>query len=40
LREAIKYHRPAIEEYINTHVDTLPAITVREVRNKLTTGKK
>jgi 3-methyladenine DNA glycosylase AlkD len=40
LRSAVKFHPDSVAEFINTHADTLPKIALREVRNKLATGKK
>jgi 3-methyladenine DNA glycosylase AlkD len=40
LREGIKYHRAAIEGYVEANRATLPKIALREVTTKLTTGKK
>lgn len=40
LREAVKRHRGAVENYIQSHQDYLPNATLREVQTKLTTGKK
>lgn len=40
LRESVKYHRDALEDYLARNHDSLPAIAVRETRNKLDTGKK
>lgn len=40
LRESIKNHRNEIENYLNENEDSLPAVAVRETRNKLRTGRK
>lgn len=40
LRSAINQHRGAIEAFLDDNEDSLPAIAVRETRNKLKTGKK
>ena len=40
LRSMIKYHREAVDEYVNENAATLPAIVVRETRIKLKTGRK
>ena len=40
LRSAINQHQAAIEDYVDKNEETLPAIAVRETRNKLITGKK
>ena len=40
LRESIKQQRAHVEAYLEKHEAKLPAIAVREVRKKLTTGKK
>jgi 3-methyladenine DNA glycosylase AlkD len=40
LREMIKNHRHRVEEYLAKNEGLLPAIAVREVKNKLKTGKK
>lgn len=40
LRDLTKLHREEVEKYLNDHSTLLPAIAVRETRNKLTTGKK
>lgn len=40
LREAVKRHRVAVEQYLAVHQSTLPAVTRREVQTKLSTGKK
>lgn len=40
LRSMIKHHRHAVEEFIDEHTATLPAIALREVKMKLRTGKK
>ncbi len=40
LRAAIKHHRAAVERYLDANREALPAVAVREVSNKLRTGKK
>ena len=40
LRSMIRYHRHAVEEYVDENAEVLPAIAVRETRIKLKTGKK
>ncbi len=40
LRTTIKYHRDAVVRYITDNQADLPAFVVREVENKLQTGKK
>ncbi|MFN8372545.1 MAG: DNA alkylation repair protein [Anaerolineae bacterium] len=40
LREAVKRHRGAVEQYLAAHQPHLPNATVREVQTKLKTGKK
>lgn len=40
LREAVKLHRDTIETYLDSNAESLPAIAVRETRQKLATGKK
>lgn len=40
LREAIKLHRPRVENYLAVYVTSLPKTTIREVTTKLTFGKK
>lgn len=40
LRALIKHHPNRVEEYLENNQDSLPAIAVRETRNKLETGKK
>ncbi len=40
LRESLKHHADAVQAFINTHAATLPKTTLREVQNKLKTGKK
>jgi 3-methyladenine DNA glycosylase AlkD len=40
LREAVKRHRTAVEQYLAANQAHLPNATVREVQTKLTTGKK
>jgi 3-methyladenine DNA glycosylase AlkD len=40
LRELIIHDRPAVEAFLAAHDDVLPARVKREVRNKLTTGRK
>jgi hypothetical protein len=40
LRALIKYHRQEVEAYLDANADTLPAIAVRETRNKLESGRK
>lgn len=40
LRDLIKYHRDRVEDYLKANKAILPKIAVREVTNKLQTGKK
>jgi 3-methyladenine DNA glycosylase AlkD len=40
LRSLIKNHQDEVREYIANNSEELPKIAVREVRNKLETGKK
>lgn len=40
LRDLIKYHKSRVEDYLKENESTLPKIAVREVTNKLQTGKK
>lgn len=40
LRDLVKQHRKSVEEYIETNAKLLPAIAIRETKNKLATGKK
>jgi len=40
LRSLIKNHKEEVAEYINKNKDVLPKIAVREVTNKLETGRK
>ena len=40
LRDLIKYHKAEVSKYLSQNATTLPKIAVREVRNKLLTGKK
>jgi 3-methyladenine DNA glycosylase AlkD len=40
LREAVKRHRGAVEQYLDANRAHLPNATVREVETKLNTGKK
>jgi 3-methyladenine DNA glycosylase AlkD len=40
LRAGIKHHRTEIERYVESKHETLPRVAVREVNNKLTTGRK
>lgn len=40
LRDLIKHHRDEVEEYLERRADLLPAVAVRETRNKLRTGTK
>lgn len=40
LRSLIKHHRQNVEKYLVKNDDSLPAIAIRETRNKLETGKK
>ncbi len=40
LRGLIKNHRHQVEEYLDQNFEILPKITVREVKNKLATGRK
>ena len=40
LRELITQHRDRVARYLENHQETLPKIAFREVRRKLTTGKK
>lgn len=40
LRDMIKNFRTEVAEYLNQNSNTLPKIVVREVKNKLSTGKK
>jgi len=40
LRSGVKNHKKEILEYLKKNKDTLPKIAVREVTNKLITGKK
>ncbi len=40
LRELIKHHRERVAGYLEANEGALPAIAVRETRNKLRTGKK
>ncbi len=40
LRELIKLHREAVEAYLSENAGSLPAIALRETRNKLLTGRK
>lgn len=40
LRDLIKNHRERVKDYLDMNADLLPRIAIREVINKLTTGKK
>jgi 3-methyladenine DNA glycosylase AlkD len=40
LRALIKHHKEEVADYLNKNKDVLPKIAVREVTNKLVTGKK
>lgn len=40
LRSLVKHHRSEVENYLDTHEESLPRIAVREVRVKLDTGRK
>ncbi len=40
LRDLIPQDRPAVERFLRKHDEQLPALVKREVRNKLTTGRK
>jgi len=40
LRSLIKHHRSEVENYLKKNKDVLPKIAIREVTNKLLTGKK
>jgi len=40
LRDLIKYHRNKVEKYLKENSETLPAIAVRETKQKLLTGRK
>lgn len=40
LRHLIKHHKAEVAEYLKKNENTLPRIAVREVKNKLLTGKK
>lgn len=40
LRDLIKYHKSRVEDYLKENRDVLPKIAIREVTNKLQTGKK
>ena len=40
LRALITNHRSELEKYLKEHEEVLPVIAVREVKNKLQTGKK
>ena len=40
LRDLLKRDRPAVERFLEEHEAELPALVKREVRNKLTTGRK
>lgn len=40
LREAIKQHRQKVGDYVTQNADSLPAIAVREFKQKYETGKK
>ncbi len=40
LRDLIKLHRETVEAYLSENADSLPAIALRETRNKLLTGRK
>jgi 3-methyladenine DNA glycosylase AlkD len=40
LRSLIKHHREEVEQYLAENAPTLPKVAVREVRNKLQTGKR
>ncbi len=40
LREMIKKHRSAVEDFLSKHSKELPAIALRETRRKLETGRK
>lgn len=40
LRVLIKYHKSAVARYLKENASTLPSIAVREVKEKLKTGKK
>ena len=40
LRSLIKYHRSEVENYLKKNKNVLPKIAIREVTNKLLTGKK
>lgn len=40
LRETSKHHAAAVQDYIGIHATNLPKATLREVQNKVLTGKK
>lgn len=40
LRDLTKLHRVEVEQYLKDNAQTLPAIAIRETRNKLITGRK
>lgn len=40
LRDMIKNFRTEVTQYLNQNSDSLPKVALREVKNKLTTGKK
>lgn len=40
LREMVKKHADRVRKYLDKNEDLLPAVAVRETRNKLRTGKK
>ena len=40
LRDLIAHDRAAVERFLRKHDHHLPALVKREVRNKLTTGRK
>ncbi len=40
LRDLIKHHRIAVEDFVQNNRGTLPKIAIRETKTKLLTGKK
>ena len=40
LRDLVKLHREKVERYLESNADKLPAIAIRETRNKLKSGRK
>ncbi|HOM78321.1 MAG TPA: DNA alkylation repair protein [bacterium] len=40
LREMIKLHKASVQEYLSLNYSSLPSVAVREVSNKLKTGRK